>query len=126
VTVGSHTNGHALLDRVEPAAAADELDRSKELIAERVGVTAEHFAYPKAVLGDPVAEALVRDRFHSAALGGCRPNPYGRTDRFRLARSAIQRSDGMRFFELKARGGMALEDRARRALNRRRYARATS
>ena len=49
-------------------------------------------------LGLPRAyEALVRGRFKSAALGGNRPNPYGRTDPHRLARSAVQRSDGMRF-----------------------------
>ncbi|MGH9119718.1 MAG: polysaccharide deacetylase family protein [Acidimicrobiales bacterium] len=121
VTIGSHTHTHALLDRVDPVTAANELDRSRQLIADRVGVAAEHFAYPKALLGSPAAEALVRERFRSAALGGNRPNPYGRTDPHRLARSAIQRGDGMRFFERKARGGMALEDRARRALNRVRY-----
>jgi peptidoglycan/xylan/chitin deacetylase (PgdA/CDA1 family) len=121
VTVGSHTHTHALLDRVAPDVAADELDRSRALIADRLGVEAEHFAYPKAVLGPPAIEALVRQRFRSAALGGNRPNPYGRTDPFRLARSAVQRSDGMRFFEHKAAGGMALEERGRAALNRVRY-----
>ena len=64
----------------------------------------------------------MRDRFRSAALGGNRPNPYGATDPHRLARSAIQRRDGMRFFERKAAGGMALEEAARRRLDRRRYA----
>lgn len=126
VTVGSHTDSHALLDRVDPRQAADELDRSKDLIADRVGVAADDFAYPKALLASPAAEALVRERFRSAALGGCRPNRYGRTDRYRLARSAIQRSDGMRYFERKVRGGMAMEERARHALNRLRYAGATS
>jgi peptidoglycan/xylan/chitin deacetylase (PgdA/CDA1 family) len=121
VTIGSHTHTHALLDRVAPEVAAGELDRSQSLIADRLGVEAEHFAYPKAVLGPPAIEALVRQRFRSAALGGSRPNPYGRTDLHRLARSAIQHSDGMRFFEHKAAGGMALEERARAALNRFRY-----
>jgi peptidoglycan/xylan/chitin deacetylase (PgdA/CDA1 family) len=122
VSIGSHTHTHALLDRVDEAAAADELDRSIDLIADRLGVEAAHFAYPKAVLGTPAAQRLVRDRFRSAALGGNRANPYRVTDPYRLARSAIQRSDGMRFFERKAEGGMAFEDRARRALNRVRYA----
>jgi peptidoglycan/xylan/chitin deacetylase (PgdA/CDA1 family) len=126
VTIGSHTHTHALLDRVGPDVAADELDRSCGLIADRLGVPAEHFAYPKALLGPPAAEALVRQRFRSAALGGNRPNPYGRTDPHRLARSAIQRSDGMRFFERKAAGGMALEERARVTLNRIRYRRRTA
>ncbi|MGH8773910.1 MAG: polysaccharide deacetylase family protein [Jiangellaceae bacterium] len=126
VTIGSHTHTHALLDRLDVQAAAAELDRSKDLIAERARVDADHFAYPKAVGAPRPVEALVRERFRSAALGGNRANPYGRTDPHRLARSAIQRSDGMRFFEHKAVGGMALEDRARRALNRVRYARASA
>ena len=126
VTIGSHTDTHALLDRIDPAAAAAELDRSRQLIEDRAGVTPLDFAYPKAVAGTPEVEALVRARFRSAALGGCRPNPYGRTDAHRLNRSAIQLSDGMRYFERKARGGMALEDRLRRVVNRRRYANAVT
>jgi peptidoglycan/xylan/chitin deacetylase (PgdA/CDA1 family) len=123
VTIGSHTHGHALLDRLDAAEAASELDRSRHLIGERLGVTAEHFAYPEAVLAAPDVEPLVRGRFRSAALGGNRPNPYGTADPHRLARSVIQRRDGMRFFIHKAQGGMALEERARRRLDRWRYAR---
>jgi peptidoglycan/xylan/chitin deacetylase (PgdA/CDA1 family) len=126
VTLGSHTHTHALLDRIDPAAAADELDRSVDLIGERVGVEVEHFAYPKAVAPAAEVEPLVRARFRSAALGGNRANSYGRTDLHRLARSPIQRRDGMRFFARKARGGMALEESARRRLDRLRYARAAS
>jgi len=122
VTIGSHTHTHALVDRLSPVEAARELDRSIELVGEHAGVTADHFAYPKAVAPPAPVEAVVRDRFRSAALGGNRPNPYGRTDPHRLARSAIQVSDGMEWFARKARGGMALEDSVRRALNRVRYA----
>jgi peptidoglycan/xylan/chitin deacetylase (PgdA/CDA1 family) len=126
VTIGSHTHTHALVDRLAPADAEAELDRSIELIGERTGVLADHFAYPKAVAPPPPVEAVVRDRFRSAALGGNRPNPYGRTDPHRLARSAIQVSDGMDWFMRKADGGMALEDTVRRTLNRLRYANATT
>ena len=124
VTLGSHTHTHALLDRIDPVDAAGELDRSVELIGERVGVTVDHFAYPKAVAPSPEVEPLVRTRFRSAALGGNRANGYGSTDLHRLARSVIQRRDGMRFFTHKARGGMALEEVARRRFDRLRYARA--
>ena len=55
----------------------DELDRSIELIGEHVGVRAAHFAYPKAVMGSPAADAAVRARFRSAAVAGTRANPYG-------------------------------------------------
>jgi peptidoglycan/xylan/chitin deacetylase (PgdA/CDA1 family) len=126
VTIGSHTHTHALVDRLSPAEAADELDRSIELIGEHAGVPAEHFAYPKAVAPPAPVEAVVRDRFRSAALGGSRPNPYGATDLHRLARSAIQVSDGMDWFVRKAQGGMAMEDTFRRTLNRLRYAGASN
>ena len=68
----------------------------------------------------------MRDRFRSAALAGTRVNPWRGTDPYRLARSPIQVSDGMQFFERKLAGGMALEDSFRRAMNRVRYAKATT
>lgn len=126
VTVGSHTHTHALLDRLPVGAVADELDRSIGLIRDRLGVDPAHFAYPKALAGTAPAAAEVGRRFRSAALAGTRANPYGRTDRLRLARSPVQASDGMRWFGHKLEGGMGLEDRLRQLRNRRRYAGATS
>jgi peptidoglycan/xylan/chitin deacetylase (PgdA/CDA1 family) len=123
VTFGSHTHRHRLLDRLPPAEAADELDRSRQLIEDHIGAPARHFAYPKAVAGSAAVEPLVRRRYRSAALGGNRPNPVGRTDVYRLARTAVQVSDGRGYFVRKARGGMALEDSIRRAVNRVRYRR---
>ena len=130
VDVGSHTHTHRLLDRTSPADAAAELDRSIDLIGERLGRAVLDFAYPKAVPGTPDVAQLVRRRFRSAALAGTRVNPYRTAhpdrgaDPYRLARSPIQVSDGMQFFERKLAGGMALEDSFRRAMNRARYARA--
>jgi len=121
VTFGSHTHAHLLLDRLPPAEAVDELDRSKDLIEHHVGAPAHHFAYPKAVAASAEVEPLVRARYRSAALGGNRPNPYRGTDVHRLSRTAVQVSDGAAYFLRKARGGMALEDSIRRGLNRVRY-----
>ena len=121
VTFGSHTHGHLLLDRLPPAEAVDELDRSKDLIERHVGAPAHHFAYPKAVAASEDVEPLVRARYRSAALGGNRPNPYVGTDVHRLSRTAVQVSDGAAYFVRKAHGGMALEDSLRRGLNRVRY-----
>ncbi|MCB1262570.1 MAG: polysaccharide deacetylase family protein [Acidimicrobiales bacterium] len=126
VTVGSHTHTHALLDRLDPGAVGDELDRSIDLIGEHVGTPPTHFAYPKAVAPGAEADAAVRARFVSAALAGTRANAVGRTDLHRLARSPVQVADGMRWFVRKARGGMGAEDRARVLLNRVRYRAATS
>ena len=120
VTIGSHTHTHALLDRAPDAAVDDELDRSVGLIGERLGVDARHFAYPKAVAGSSYADRAVRERFTSAALAGGRAN-RAPVDLHRLARTPIQVSDGYRWFERKAAGGMALEEQLRTALNRRRY-----
>jgi len=126
VTVGSHTHNHALLDRLAPDRAADELDRSIERIGTELGIAPRDFAYPKAVAPSPAADALVRARFRSAALSGSRPNPYGATDPHRLARTPVQVSDAMRWFAHKARGGMRFEDDVRRLVNRTRYASATT
>jgi peptidoglycan/xylan/chitin deacetylase (PgdA/CDA1 family) len=126
VDVGSHTHGHRLLDRLPATEVAAELDRSIELVGEHLGRTPQDFAYPKAVPGSPVADRAVRERFRSAALAGTRPNRVGSTDLHRLARSPVQRSDGMRWFRRKVAGGMALEDSLRRLANRRRYAGATT
>jgi peptidoglycan/xylan/chitin deacetylase (PgdA/CDA1 family) len=126
VTVGSHTHTHALLDRLPDDDIARELDTSCGLIEDRLGTAALHFAYPKALPGSPRAAGAVRARFRSAALAGTRPNPYGRADPYRLARSPVQASDGMRWFRTKVAGGMRLEDDLRRGLNRVRYRGATT
>lgn len=125
VTVGSHTHEHRLLDRLEPAAVADELDRSIELIGEHVGIAPVDFAYPKAVLGSPEARRAVAARFRSAAVAGTRANPLG-ADVQRLARSPIQLGDAPAHVRAKADGGMRLEDDLRQLLNRRRYTAATT
>ena len=125
VTIGSHTHTHALLDRLAPAAVAHELDRSIELIQDRLDIAAEHFAYPKALSGHSDAAAAVRTRFRSAAVAGTRPNPYGATDAYNLLRSPVQLADGMKWFERKVLGGMRAEDDLRRLANRVRYVGAT-
>jgi peptidoglycan/xylan/chitin deacetylase (PgdA/CDA1 family) len=125
VTIGSHTHTHALLDRTSAQAAADELDRSIELIGARTGTAPAHFAYPKAVLGSPAAEGEVRRRFRTATVAGTRANRHGHADLHRLTRSPVQVSDGMGFFARKASGGMRLEDDLRGIVNRVRYRGAT-
>ena len=126
VTIGSHTHSHCLLDRVTADAATLELRRSIDLVFERTGVVPEHFAYPKALPGNESVAGVVRHLFRSAAVAGTRANLYGRTDPYRLARSPIQRSDGMHYFERKLTGGLRLEDDVRRLANRVRYLGATS
>ncbi len=121
VEIGSHTHTHALLDRLEAAQVCDELDRSIDRIGTELNVVAQHFAYPKALLGSEQAQNAVRSRFQTAAIAGTRPNPYGSIDPYRVLRSPIQFADSMAGFQRKAHGGMRLEDDARRWVNRVRY-----
>jgi peptidoglycan/xylan/chitin deacetylase (PgdA/CDA1 family) len=121
VDVGSHTHTHAVLDRLPAELTIAELDRSRQLIEDRLGRPCLDFAYPKALPPSPGADAAVRERFRSAALGGTRANRPGRTDVHRLARSPIQRSDGTKYFEKKVAGGMGFEDSLRRVANVWRY-----
>lgn len=121
VTVGSHTHSHWLLDRLDPAAIADDLDRSIELIGTHLGTAPAHFAYPKALPGSPQAEIAVRRRFTSAALAASRVNRPGRTDLHRLWRTPVQRADGFEFFTAKAQGGLRLEGELRALAARIKY-----
>jgi len=126
VSIGSHTHRHRLLDRAPEADVVDELDRSIGSIGDNLGTAPCDFAYPKALLGSASAQAAVQSRFRSAALAGTRANVAGNTDMYRLARSPIQVNDGRVWFERKVAGGMAFEHTLREAVNRVRYARATT
>jgi peptidoglycan/xylan/chitin deacetylase (PgdA/CDA1 family) len=121
VQVESHGHGHLLLDRLSPAEVADDLDRSIELIGERLGRAPQHFAYPKAVPPSAPAEVQVRRRFRSAALGAGRVNRPDGFDPHRLWRTSVQVSDTPEWFRAKAAGGMRLEGELRHLVARVRY-----
>lgn len=122
VTIGSHTHRHHLLDRIDPADAATDLDRSIESITTHLGHPPVHFAYPKAIPASPAVEVAVRRRFRTAALAANRVNVPGHTDLHRLWRTPIQRSDDPQYFAAKAAGGMRLEGALRVAAARVKYA----
>ena len=121
ITIGSHTDAHWLLDRLDDEAIDNDLDRSIESIADAVGIRPRHFAYPKAVPGSPAAEIAVRRRFDTASLAASRVNRPGRVDLHRLWRTPIQRSDGFEMFAQKADGGLRLEGEIRSLTARTRY-----
>lgn len=121
VTVGSHSHTHALFDRITPDEAADEIDRSVGSIGEHLGVSADHFGYPKALQASSQVEPVVRRAFTSAAIARGRPNVPGSTDLHRIDRIPVQRDDGPTEFAAKAMGGMRLESELRHFAARRRY-----
>lgn len=121
VSVGSHTHSHRLLRGVPAEVASDEIGRSVDLIAERLGAVPQHFAYPKAVLGSHAAERVVRERFRSAAVAGNGSNRAGHVDLHRLRRTPVQSGDSAPVFARQAEGGLRLEGTVRAAAARFRY-----
>lgn len=107
-TIGSHTHTHRVMHDVSAGESKEEVDRSVELIENRLGVTPRHFAYPKAVAPSPAAETVVRRRFDSATLAGNRGSRRG-ADVHRLGRHALTAADTLSSFQRKVGGGMLLE-----------------
>jgi peptidoglycan/xylan/chitin deacetylase (PgdA/CDA1 family) len=58
VTIGSHSHGHQLLDRIGLTAACDSIAQSLALLAEWCGRGVTHFAYPNGNHNAALAEAL--------------------------------------------------------------------
>ncbi len=58
VTIGSHSHGHQLLDRIGVDAARDSIVQSMALLAEWCGCRVTHFAYPNGNYNAALAAAL--------------------------------------------------------------------
>ncbi len=121
VTVGSHTHSHAVMANLDPTTADQELARAVGLIQDRLGVSPDHFAYPKGVFGGDAIEQLVANYHHTAALADSRTFQPTRSSLLRLGRTPVQRNDGLGHFIRKAQGGLRLEGAMRGGLNKVRY-----
>ena len=60
VTVGSHTRTHAWLTLASPDEVSEELGGSRAEIERRIGVKADHFAYPDGRFDTATVEAVAR------------------------------------------------------------------
>lgn len=102
-TVGNHTHHH-----VPPTElTARELDLCTEAIQENLGVTPDHFTYPWGI-PVPAIEPALRSRFRSASTGEIGRNA-GLTDRMRLRRVPVRRTDPDSFFAAKLVGNLGPE-----------------
>jgi peptidoglycan/xylan/chitin deacetylase (PgdA/CDA1 family) len=102
-TLGNHTHDH-----VRPEALTeDQLDACTTALQENLGITPHHFTYP---WGTPVPlmEGALRARFRSASTGQLGRNG-AETDRMRLRRLPVRRTDPDRFFASKLMGGLGPE-----------------
>jgi len=116
VTVGAHTHSHADLSAASEVDAENEMVRSQRLIEDKLGVRCAHFSYPWSYCS-PGADRAARRLFDSAALlWGT--NRRARTDRYRLGRTPVLRSDGGVLFRAKTMGMLDGEAQIYRLLRR--------
>jgi hypothetical protein len=102
-TVGNHTHGHARPEALTEA----ELDDCTEAVEQHLGVTPAHFTYPWGVRV-PSMEPALRARFRSASTGELGRN-LPATDRMRLLRVPVRRTDPESFFAAKLTGSLGPE-----------------
>lgn len=112
MTLGAHTHTHPDLRQMDPAGAAGEIGTSNEIIERRLGESPRHFTYPKG-WWSPSADETVRRVYRTATLG-MGDSIGSESDLHKLNRVSVLRSDGMRAFVRKMRGGGRTEDSLRR------------
>lgn len=109
VTLGAHTHTHPVLTEVAPAQVEVELRKPIQLFQERLGLTPQHFCYPRA-LWRPTLEEEVAHFYQSAVIGGGMAAHSATFHPYRIPRLPIRRSDGWRYFRAKVEGRMANEE----------------
>jgi len=70
MAIGSHTHTHVILSRCRPEAAADELQRSRQIIENRLSMSCDLFCYPNGRRGDfnETTKQLVQEAGYTCAL----------------------------------------------------------
>jgi peptidoglycan/xylan/chitin deacetylase (PgdA/CDA1 family) len=116
VALGSHSVTHTDLDRLGREQAAEEAEISKRIIRERTGVTAEVFAYPRAVVAH---EDVIAETYRFAVGADGIKNLAGSLEPMRVTRTPVRDSDGMFFFRKRLEGIAPLEDRLYERIARR-------
>jgi peptidoglycan/xylan/chitin deacetylase (PgdA/CDA1 family) len=97
--IASHTCSHPALTRLDDQALEDELARSRQVCADRLGTPCEALAYPYGDQDERVARAAAAAGYTAAgALSG----RFHRDAPLRAPRVGIYHGDDMRRFKLKA------------------------
>lgn len=102
-TIGNHTHDHARPEEL----TADQLDRCQAAVQHHLGVTPAHFTYPWGI-PVPALESDLRARFRSASTGELGRNGPD-TDRMRLRRIPVRRTDPDSFVARKLTGDLSPE-----------------
>lgn len=112
LTVGAHTHTHLDLRHASGQQVEHEIGTSNQLIADRLGIDAKHFAYPWGYWSQTAHDVVAR-RYESAVLGGAVRSTV-LLDPQKVNRIPIQLSDGVIGFRAKLRTRGVAEERIRR------------
>lgn len=100
VEVGAHTLAHPFLTRLQRQTAFEEIQASKALLEEILGVPVRAFAYPYGNWSPWLAE-LVAEAGFEMAFTTDPTQPWSPTNRFALPRTVIYALDGATLFRAK-------------------------
>jgi peptidoglycan/xylan/chitin deacetylase (PgdA/CDA1 family) len=98
VECGAHSHTHPQMDILSPAAARDEIQRSKRLLEDHLGEPVTTFAYPHGYYSTAVRRAVQEAGFTSACAVKHAISMTG-DDRFALARMIISPDVSIDIFE---------------------------
>lgn len=90
VTVGAHTCTHPSLTHVSRLRAEWEIATSKKVLEDKLGTPVTSFCYPRA-LWNRELEAIVREHYETAVVGGGVHATTGTFDPYRIQRVSIRR-----------------------------------
>lgn len=102
-TIGNHTHRHTRPELVTPR----DLDECTDAVQTHLDVRPHHFTYPWGI-AVPALEPGLRERFRSASTGELGRNLPG-TNRWRLRRVPVRRTDPLSFFRAKLDGALGPE-----------------
>jgi peptidoglycan/xylan/chitin deacetylase (PgdA/CDA1 family) len=108
IAVGSHAHNHRSLGALPPGEAAEEAERSRALLEQRLGRPVRSFAYPYGTRGDftPATETLLRKAGYTIAFnsmhGAIRPGD----DPVSLPRVKVEAGDSFWMFKRLCQGAM--------------------
>lgn len=99
--IGSHTHMHRVLTELSDDQARDELERSRERLAERIGEPPAALAYPRGFYGQRHKQLAREAGYDSAAAVILRWRDMRRSDRYELKRMTVKGTESMLWFRLR-------------------------
>ena len=115
VAFGAHTMTHRSLTGLPPDELRQEIEQSRDVVAERVGAPADTLCYPRGHVDERVAQAT-RDAGFAIACTTLPGSVPADTDPFLLHRTFVARDDTLHDFARKLDGSFDLLHAARQRL----------